>query len=149
MSRLGDDVRAVEAAHVLQVYRRLPVVLVRGRGCRVVDDDGREYLDLLSGIGVASLGHAHEGLAQAIAAQAGELLHTSNLFFHPLQASWRAASPASRASRGRSSATAAPRRSRPASSSPAATGTRAAMRPGRASSPSTAPFTAGRSARSR
>ena len=85
MSRLGDEVRAVEAAHVLQVYRRLPVVLVRGRGCRVVDDDGREYLDLLSGIGVASLGHAHEGLAQAIAAQAGELLHTSNLFFHPLQ----------------------------------------------------------------
>ena len=85
MSRLGDEVRAVEAAHVLQVYRRLPVVLVRGKGCRVVDDDGREYLDLLSGIGVASLGHAHAGLAQAIADQAGELLHTSNLYFHPLQ----------------------------------------------------------------
>ncbi len=85
MSRLGDEVRAAEAAHVLQVYRRIPVVLVRGRGCRVVDDNGREYLDLLSGIGVASLGHAHEGLARAIADQAGELLHTSNLYFHPLQ----------------------------------------------------------------
>lgn len=85
MSRLGDEVRAVEAAHVLQVYRRLPVVLVRGRGSRVVDADGREYLDLLSGIGVASLGHAHAGLAQAIAGQATELLHTSNLYFHPLQ----------------------------------------------------------------
>ena len=85
MSRLGDEIRAVEADHVLQVYRRIPVVLVRGRGCRVVDDDGREYLDLLSGIGVASLGHAHEGLARALADQAGELLHTSNLFFHPLQ----------------------------------------------------------------
>ena len=47
--------------------------------------DGREYLDLLSGIGVASLGHAHAGLAQAIAGQATELLHTSNLYFHPLQ----------------------------------------------------------------
>ena len=85
MSRLGDEVRAVEAAHVLQVYRRLPVVLVRGRGSRVVDADGREYLDLLSGIGVASLGHAHAGLAQAISGQATELLHTSNLYFHPLQ----------------------------------------------------------------
>lgn len=85
MSKLGDEVRAVESAHVLQVYQRIPVVLVRGHGSRVVDADGREYLDLLSGIGVASLGHAHEGLAQAIAAQAGELLHTSNLYFHPLQ----------------------------------------------------------------
>ena len=85
MSRLGDEVRAIEAAHVLQVYRRIPVVLVRGRGSRVVDADGREYLDLLSGIGVASLGHAHAGLAQAIAGQATELLHTSNLYFHPLQ----------------------------------------------------------------
>ena len=85
MSRLGDEVRAVEAAHVLQVYRRIPVVLVRGHGSRVVDADGREYLDLLSGIGVASLGHAHDGLAQAVADQAGKLLHTSNLYFHPLQ----------------------------------------------------------------
>jgi acetylornithine/N-succinyldiaminopimelate aminotransferase len=49
------------------------------------DAEGREYLDLLSGIGVASLGHAHPGLASAIADQAQTLIHTSNLFFHPLQ----------------------------------------------------------------
>ena len=77
--------RSVEAEHILQVYKRLPLVLVRGEGSRVVDADGREYLDLLSGIGVASLGHGHPGLARAIAEQAQELIHTSNLFFHPLQ----------------------------------------------------------------
>ena len=85
MTTRAEAIKAVEAAHVLQVYKRHPVVFVRGRGSRLVDTEGREYLDLLSGIGVASLGHAHPGLADALTAQAGELLHTSNLFFHPLQ----------------------------------------------------------------
>ena len=80
-----NQIKQFEATYVLQVYRRIPVVLVRGEGSRVYDADGKEYIDLLSGIGVASLGHAHPVLADAIAAQANELLHTSNLFFHPLQ----------------------------------------------------------------
>ena len=79
------DVKALEQQHVLQVYRRQPVVFERGSGMRLFDDKGRAYLDFLSGIGVASLGHAHAGLAKAIAAQAETLLHTSNLYFHPLQ----------------------------------------------------------------
>jgi acetylornithine/N-succinyldiaminopimelate aminotransferase len=58
---------------------------VRGQGVRLYDTEGREYLDLLSGIGVASLGHAHPALARAIADQAQTLIHTSNLFYHPLQ----------------------------------------------------------------
>jgi predicted acetylornithine/succinylornithine family transaminase len=70
---------------VLQTYRRAPVTFVRGQGVRLYDSEGREYLDLLSGIGVAALGHAHPGLAQAISEQAQTLIHTSNLFFHPLQ----------------------------------------------------------------
>jgi len=81
----AERVKTVEATHVLQVYRRHPVVFTGGRGAWLVDADGRQYLDFLSGIGVASLGHAHAGLSEAIAAQARELLHTSNLFFHPLQ----------------------------------------------------------------
>ena len=85
MTTRAEEIRAVEAAHVLQNYKRHPVVFVRGRGSRLFDTEGREYLDLLSGIGVASLGHAPPALAAALAAQAGELLHTSNLFFHPLQ----------------------------------------------------------------
>jgi acetylornithine/N-succinyldiaminopimelate aminotransferase len=79
------DVIAIEKDHLLQVYRRGQVVFERGLGCRLFDADGRSYLDLISGVGVAALGHAHPRLAAAIAAQAGELLHTSNLFFHPLQ----------------------------------------------------------------
>ena len=79
------DVHALEARHVLQTYRRTAITFVRGQGVRLYDSEGREYLDLLSGIGVASLGHAHPGLASAIADQAQTLIHTSNLFFHPLQ----------------------------------------------------------------
>src|SRR2546426_3956505 len=81
----ADDVQTREARHILQLYRRAPVTFVRGQGVRLYDSEGREYLDLLSGIGVASLGHAHPGLARAISDQAQTLLHTSNLFFHPLQ----------------------------------------------------------------
>jgi acetylornithine aminotransferase/acetylornithine/N-succinyldiaminopimelate aminotransferase len=80
-----NDVQARESRHVLQTYRRAPITFVRGEGVHLYDSDGREYLDLLSGIGVASLGHAHPGLARAIADQASTLLHTSNLFYHPLQ----------------------------------------------------------------
>jgi acetylornithine/N-succinyldiaminopimelate aminotransferase len=79
------DVIAVEKEHLLQVYRRGPVVFERGRGCRLFDANGRGYLDLISGVGVASLGHANPKLAEAIADQARQLVHTSNLFFHPLQ----------------------------------------------------------------
>jgi acetylornithine/N-succinyldiaminopimelate aminotransferase len=81
----ATDVMAVESGHVLQVYRRGQVVFESGRGCRLIDADGRSYLDLISGVGVAALGHAHPRIARAIADQAQQLLHTSNLFFHPLQ----------------------------------------------------------------
>jgi predicted acetylornithine/succinylornithine family transaminase len=81
----ATDVIAIEKEHVLQVYRRGSVVFQRGRGCRLFDADGRSYLDLISGVGVAALGHAHPRLAAALAEQAQHLLHTSNLFFHPLQ----------------------------------------------------------------
>jgi predicted acetylornithine/succinylornithine family transaminase len=81
-----DDIRDLESRHVLQTYRRQPVAFVRGSGSRLYDVDGREYLDFVSGIGVASLGHAHPGLAAAIADQASTLIHTSNLYYHPFQA---------------------------------------------------------------
>jgi predicted acetylornithine/succinylornithine family transaminase len=79
------DIAALESQHVLQTYRRQPVVFERGEGVRLFDDRGRAYLDFVSGIGVASLGHAHAGLAKAVAEQAATLIHTSNLYFHPLQ----------------------------------------------------------------
>ena len=79
------DVPSLELQHVLQTYRRQPVVFERGEGVRLFDDRGRAYLDFVSGIGVASLGHGHAGLAKAVAEQAGTLIQTSNLYFHPLQ----------------------------------------------------------------
>jgi predicted acetylornithine/succinylornithine family transaminase len=81
-----DDIQAGESQYVLNTYRRQPVAFVRGEGPRLYDVEGREYLDFVSGIGVASLGHAHPGLAAVIADQAKTLLHTSNLYFHPFQA---------------------------------------------------------------
>ena len=86
MIAVATDVIANESKRILQVYRRNPVVFERGEGCRLYTAEGRSYLDLISGVGVAALGHAHPTLAAAIAAQAAQLLHTSNLFFHPLQA---------------------------------------------------------------
>jgi acetylornithine/N-succinyldiaminopimelate aminotransferase len=80
-----DDVLALEARHVLGTYKRQPVVFVRGEGAHLYDAEGREYLDLVSGIGVASLGHANPGLARALAEQASTLVHVSNLYYHPLQ----------------------------------------------------------------
>jgi acetylornithine/N-succinyldiaminopimelate aminotransferase len=79
------DVKTIESQHVLQTYRRFPVVFERGSGMHLVDDAGRSYLDFISGIGVASLGHACPALARALADQSATLLHTSNLYFHPLQ----------------------------------------------------------------
>jgi acetylornithine/N-succinyldiaminopimelate aminotransferase len=79
------DVAALEARYVLQTYRRQPIVFVRGEGVRLFDESGRTYLDFLSGIGVASLGHAHPAIARALADQAATLVHTSNLYYHPLQ----------------------------------------------------------------
>jgi predicted acetylornithine/succinylornithine family transaminase len=80
------DPIALDAQHVLQIYKRAPVVFESGRGCSLFTSGGERYLDLLSGIGVASLGHGHPALARALAHQAETLIHTSNLFHHPLQA---------------------------------------------------------------
>jgi acetylornithine/N-succinyldiaminopimelate aminotransferase len=79
------DPIALDAQHVLQVYKRAPLVFETGQGCALFTRDGDRYLDLISGVGVAALGHGHPVLARAIAEQAATLLHTSNLFHHPLQ----------------------------------------------------------------
>jgi predicted acetylornithine/succinylornithine family transaminase len=80
-----SNVTQLEAQHVLQTYKRQPVVFVRGEGSRLFDENGRAYLDFISGIGVCVLGHGHPGLAAVIADQAKTLIHISNLYYHPLQ----------------------------------------------------------------
>ena len=82
------EVRAGYAQHVVASYKRSATapVLVRGKGAKVWDAEGREYLDFGSGIAVNCLGHAHPRLAEVMRKQGEELVHVSNLFFHPKQA---------------------------------------------------------------
>jgi acetylornithine aminotransferase/acetylornithine/N-succinyldiaminopimelate aminotransferase len=65
----------------MHVFKRQPVVLVRGEGVRVWDADGKSYLDLLAGIAVNVLGHCHPALREAICQQAGQLIHVSNIYY--------------------------------------------------------------------
>ncbi len=67
--------------YLMQTGRRLPVTFVRGSGCLLYDDAGREYLDLVAGIAVNLLGHAHPDVVAAVSDQAKTLIHTSNLYF--------------------------------------------------------------------
>ena len=63
-------------------YRSAPLVFRAGKGCRLTDVDGKSYLDLCAGIAVISVGHSHPELTRAIAEQAGQLMHVSNLFYN-------------------------------------------------------------------
>jgi acetylornithine aminotransferase len=63
-------------------YGTPPVALVQGKGCRLWDADGKDYLDLLAGIAVSSLGHAHPAIVEAVSRQVATLAHTSNLYLH-------------------------------------------------------------------
>jgi acetylornithine aminotransferase len=71
---------------VAATYARLPVVFERGRGTMLWDTAGRRYIDFLAGIAVCGLGHAHPALQQALAEQAGRLVHVSNLYYTRPQA---------------------------------------------------------------
>jgi acetylornithine/N-succinyldiaminopimelate aminotransferase len=62
-------------------YKRFPIVLTRGEGCTLFDEKGDAYTDFVAGIAVCNLGHAHPGVAQAVADQARRLVHVSNLYY--------------------------------------------------------------------
>jgi acetylornithine/N-succinyldiaminopimelate aminotransferase len=66
---------------VMTTYGRQPLVLVKGEGCRVWDDSGKEYLDFVAGLAVCNLGHAHPAVAAAATAQLTQLVHVSNLYY--------------------------------------------------------------------
>ena len=81
-----EDIRAAEAKLLVRTYERTPISFVRGEGVHLFDENGNAYLDLLSGIGVSALGYGHPAIQAAIDRQSRELMHISNLFFHPGQA---------------------------------------------------------------
>ncbi len=68
--------------HLMANYGRLPINIVRGEGCWLYDESGNAYLDLVAGIAVCALGHAHPRITRAIAEQAATLVHVSNLVHH-------------------------------------------------------------------
>jgi predicted acetylornithine/succinylornithine family transaminase len=80
-----DEVMSLEKQYLLQNYGRYPLVIDRGKGCYLYDKAGKRYLDLISGIGVNSLGYAHPRITKVIQKQAALLLHTSNLYYHEYQ----------------------------------------------------------------
>lgn len=76
-----EELRDAAAKYLMQTYTRQPISIVRGRGSKVYDLEGREYLDFVGGIAVNVLGHGHPDLVQAIQRQAAQLIHTSNLYY--------------------------------------------------------------------
>jgi acetylornithine aminotransferase/acetylornithine/N-succinyldiaminopimelate aminotransferase len=77
--------RRDEARHLMNTYRRPPVVFVRGKGCYLYDAHGRKYLDFLGGIAVNALGYSHPRIVKTIRREAGQAIHLSNLFHNPYQ----------------------------------------------------------------
>jgi acetylornithine/N-succinyldiaminopimelate aminotransferase len=79
-------IRSDEARYMMKTYRRPPEVFTHGRGCRLYDSQGREYLDFLAGIAVNATGYAHPRMVRVIRREAGRATHVSNLFHNPYQA---------------------------------------------------------------
>ncbi len=76
-----EDIVSLEKKFIFPTYMRYPVAVVKGKGTRVYDPSGKEYIDMLAGISVCNLGHCHPEITQAICSQAQRLVHISNLFY--------------------------------------------------------------------
>ncbi|MDO8520200.1 MAG: aspartate aminotransferase family protein, partial [Deltaproteobacteria bacterium] len=76
----NEECAKLASRFILPTYSRMPIALVKGKGSKVWDADGKEYLDFFAGLAVDNLGHAPPAVRRAIADQAGKLLHCSNLF---------------------------------------------------------------------
>ncbi len=81
-----DTVIQQTEQYYLPVFGRYPLVLNHGKGCKVYDSEGNEYIDFLAGIAVNDLGYAHPVLVKAIADQAGRIMHCSNMYYTEIQA---------------------------------------------------------------
>lgn len=81
MGALFEQTAALDAEFHMRTYARKPVMFVRGEGMRLYDDDGREYLDFVAGIGAVNLGHSHPAVVEAVRQQIGRLTHVSNLYY--------------------------------------------------------------------
>jgi acetylornithine/N-succinyldiaminopimelate aminotransferase len=80
-----QEIQALEQKYLLQTYARYPLVIARGKGVYVYDTDGNKYLDLVGGLGVNALGHAHPRIVKVIRDQAAKAIHLSNLYYNEYQ----------------------------------------------------------------
>jgi len=80
-----EQIVELERKYLLQTYNRYPVGLSRGKGVFLYDLEGKRYLDLVAGLGVNALGHAHPRIVKTIREQAAKLIHVSNLYYHEYQ----------------------------------------------------------------
>ncbi|MDR3238753.1 MAG: aspartate aminotransferase family protein [Clostridiales bacterium] len=82
---IQEEYAAAGMETIMNTYSRFPIVLEKGSGCYVFDAAGKKYLDFVAGIAVNVLGHGHEKLTRAVAEQAGNLIHVSNLYWNKPQ----------------------------------------------------------------
>lgn len=81
MSSSNQELQGRAEKVFMGTYARYPAAMIKGEGCKLVDADGREYLDFLSGIAVCSLGHCHPAVTEAVKIQVEKLVHVSNLYY--------------------------------------------------------------------
>jgi acetylornithine/N-succinyldiaminopimelate aminotransferase len=86
MTEIKDDTKTLADKYIFQTYGRFPIALERGEGCRVWDEDGKEYIDFVGGIAVCALGHSSPVVTAALDAQSRKLVHVSNLYYTRPQA---------------------------------------------------------------
>ncbi|PTD93943.1 acetylornithine transaminase [archaeon SCG-AAA382B04] len=82
----NENIKTLEDNNLIQVYNRLPVTPERGKGAKIISKEGEEYLDMVAGIAVASLGHSHPNVVDAINRQTKKIMHCSNLYHIESQA---------------------------------------------------------------
>ncbi len=80
------EVQQIDSKYHFQIYGRLPILLTKGKGSRVWDSEGNEYIDVLAGIAVNSLGHCHPNVVNSIKKQAEQLIHCTNIYYTEPQA---------------------------------------------------------------
>jgi len=77
----NDSIMSLADRYMFQTYGRFPVALIRGEGCRVWDEKGKEYLDFVGGIAVCALGHSSPIVSRTLEEQSKRLVHVSNLYY--------------------------------------------------------------------
>jgi len=81
MNDINNDTRTLADKYIFKTYGRFPIALARGKGCRVWDEEGKEYIDFVGGIAVCALGHSSPLVSAALDEQSRKLVHVSNLYY--------------------------------------------------------------------